>query len=142
MIDMRQIRRLAHQIAERFHPLQIILFGSYAYGTPTEDSDVDVLVVMPCGAATWDKEFAVRQAVHAPFPWDVLVRSPTELAARAAMDDYFVQEIMSKGKLLYEATDAAVGQEGRRRLPKCPARTGRKKAPESRRRLLSRATVH
>ena len=42
------IRRFARQVAERFHPDRIILFGSYAYGTPHADSDVDILVVMPC----------------------------------------------------------------------------------------------
>src|SRR5207249_10189463 len=46
-IPLRVIRRYARAIAEEFHPDQIILFGSYAYGTPHEDSDVDLLVVMP-----------------------------------------------------------------------------------------------
>ena len=41
------IRRFARQVAERFRPDKIILFGSYAYGTPHADSDVDILVVMP-----------------------------------------------------------------------------------------------
>ena len=47
-IPMRLIRRFARQAAERFHPDKIILFGSYAYGTPHADSDVDILVIMPC----------------------------------------------------------------------------------------------
>jgi predicted nucleotidyltransferase len=46
-IPMRVIRRYARAIAEEFHPDKIILFGSYAYGTPHEDSDVDLLVIMP-----------------------------------------------------------------------------------------------
>src|SRR5258706_16379839 len=47
-IPMRVIRVYARQIAKRFQPDRIILFGSYACGTPHEDSDVDLLVVMPC----------------------------------------------------------------------------------------------
>ena len=47
-IPMRVIRDYARRVAERFQPEKIILFGSYAYGTPHEDSDVDILVVMPC----------------------------------------------------------------------------------------------
>src|SRR4051812_3236623 len=47
-IPMRVIRRFARQVAERFRPDKIILFGSHAYGTPHADSDVDILVVMPC----------------------------------------------------------------------------------------------
>jgi hypothetical protein len=46
-IPLRIIRRFARQVAERFQPDKIILFGSYAYGTPHADSDVDILVVMP-----------------------------------------------------------------------------------------------
>ena len=48
-IPMRVIRRYARAIADEFQPDKIILFGSYAYGTPNEDSDVDLLVIMP----TW-----------------------------------------------------------------------------------------
>src|SRR5438132_1934709 len=47
LVPMSAIRRYARQIAERFHPNKIILFGSYAYGTPAPASDVDLLVVMP-----------------------------------------------------------------------------------------------
>jgi predicted nucleotidyltransferase len=46
-IPMRVIRLYAREVAEKFHPDKIILFGSYAYGTPHDDSDVDILVVMP-----------------------------------------------------------------------------------------------
>src|SRR5437660_5522235 len=46
-IPMRVIRRFARQVAERFRPDKIILFGSYAYGRPHADSDVDILVIMP-----------------------------------------------------------------------------------------------
>ena len=46
-IPMQVIRDYARRVAERFQPEKIILFGSYAYGTPHEDSDVDILVVMP-----------------------------------------------------------------------------------------------
>ena len=46
-VPMRVIRQFAHEVAEQFRPDKIILFGSYAYGTPHADSDVDILVVMP-----------------------------------------------------------------------------------------------
>lgn len=48
MISRHAIRKFANQVARRFKPARIILFGSYAYGKPTPDSDVDLLVVMPC----------------------------------------------------------------------------------------------
>src|SRR5258708_29875794 len=77
-IPMRVIRRYARAIADEFHPDKIILFGSYAYGTPNEDSDVDLLVVMP----TWDqhsKSVQIRWRLTAPFPLDLLVRTPKEM---------------------------------------------------------------
>jgi predicted nucleotidyltransferase len=45
-ITLRDIQKIVQQIVEHFHPQQVILFGSYAHGAPTEDSDVDLLVVM------------------------------------------------------------------------------------------------
>ena len=47
-IPMSAIKRFARRIAAKFHPEKIILFGSYAYGTPHEESAVDLLVIMPC----------------------------------------------------------------------------------------------
>jgi len=76
MAVMRQIRELVGRIAREFKPRRIILFGSHAYGKPTPDSDVDLLVIMPCRGRTLDKEFEIRQAIRAPFPLDVLVRTP------------------------------------------------------------------
>ncbi len=47
MVAKREIRSLVSRIASEFRPERIILFGSYAYGKPNEDSDVDLLVLMP-----------------------------------------------------------------------------------------------
>ena len=46
MISKRAIKKVAEEIVNHFHPQKVILFGSHAYGTPTEDSDVDLLVIM------------------------------------------------------------------------------------------------
>src|SRR5689334_12151610 len=77
------IRRFVREVAERFDPEKIILFGSYAYGTPHEDSDVDILVVMPARNQL-DQAVRIRLAVDAPFPMDLLVRTPENLARRIA----------------------------------------------------------
>jgi predicted nucleotidyltransferase len=77
-IPMRVIRRFARQIVERFQPDKIILFGSYAYGTAHADSDVDILVVMP-GRPLHTQAARIRWAIPAPFPMDLLVRTPKNL---------------------------------------------------------------
>src|SRR5215468_10165042 len=98
-VPMRVIRRFARQVAERFHPDKIILFGSYAYGTPHEDSDVDILVIMPCRNQI-DQACRIDNALDPPFPLDLIVRTPKNLAWRLAEGELFHTEIMAKGKVL------------------------------------------
>jgi len=111
-IPMRVIRRYARAIAEEFHPDKIILFGSYAYGTPNEDSDVDLLVVMP---ARDEHAQAVRilWRLAAPFPLDLIIRTPKEMKWRLEEGESFLTTVVSQGKVLYEKDHEGVGQEGR-----------------------------
>ncbi len=111
-IPMRVIRRYARAIAEEFHPDKIILFGSYAYGTPNEDSDVDLLVIMPA-ANQHSQAVRILWRLAAPFPLDLLVRTPKEMAWRLAEGESFTTAVVSQGKVLYEKDDAGVDQKGR-----------------------------
>jgi len=113
-ISMPVIRRYARQVAERFKPDKIILFGSFAYGEPNEHSDVDLLVVMPCPNEV-TQAVRIETALEAPFPMDLLVRTPEKLRKRIAEEDWFLREITENGKILYEKTNRALGAEGRRR---------------------------
>lgn len=115
-IPMRLIRRFARQVAERFHPDKIILFGSYAYGTPHADSDVDILVVMPCRNQL-DQAVKIELACDPPFPLDIIVRTPYSIKWRLAEGESFLTEITTKGKVLYEKNHARVGPKCRKRLP-------------------------
>jgi predicted nucleotidyltransferase len=113
-VPLRVIRQYARQIAERFQPDKIILFGSHAYGTPHADSDVDILVVMPA-AYELGQAFKIRLALPAPFPMDLLVRTPKNLQWRLAEGESFTAEIVNKGKVLYEKDDARMGAQSRGR---------------------------
>src|SRR5258708_2239842 len=113
-IPMRVIRRFAREVAERFQPDKIILFGSYAYGTPHEDSDVDILVVMRARNQL-DQAFKIRCAIDAPFPMDLIVRTPHSMKWRLAEGELFLTEVVTKGKVLYEKDDGGVGGKSRRR---------------------------
>lgn len=112
---MRLIRRFARQIAERFQPDKIILFGSYAYGTPHADSDVDILVIMPARNQL-DQAVKIELACDPPFPVDLVVRTPHNLSWRLAEGESFLCEITAKGKVLYEKHHARVAAESRKRL--------------------------
>jgi len=109
-IPMKTIRSIVQHIAERFDPEQIILFGSHAYGKPTAESDVDLLVVMDTPAD--EMEAMVQIAKSLPiltFGVDVIVRSRRSLERRKRLGDWFLREVTQKGKVLYERTDQRVG---------------------------------
>jgi uncharacterized protein len=103
-IPTRVIRKFARDVAERFRPDKIILFGSYAYGVPHDDSDVDILVVMPA----WNeisKASRICQTIPHSFPLDLIVRTPKNLNWRLKEGDWFLREIVAKGKVLYAQAD-------------------------------------
>jgi len=120
-IPFRVIRRFARAVAERFEPDKIILFGSYAYGTPHADSDVDILVVMPA-RNQHNQAVKIRWEIPAPFPMDLLVRTPYTMTWRLKEGDALLSEIVTKGKILYEKDNQGVGAKSRRRSHHRPAK--------------------
>lgn len=105
MVSQKEIQAACDDIVREFAPLQIILFGSYAYGrAPTEDSDVDLLVVMAIPESERrGKTVEIRQRIPRRFPMDLLVRSPAEIAYRVSHNDWFLREILEKGTVLYDS---------------------------------------
>jgi predicted nucleotidyltransferase len=116
-IPRKLIRRFASDVAARFRPDKIILFGSYAYGRPHADSDVDILVIMPTRNEL-DQAARICLEVDHNFPVDLLVRTPRNLAWRLAEGDSFLKEVMERGRVLYEKADGRVGPQGGARLPR------------------------
>jgi predicted nucleotidyltransferase len=102
-ISISQIQNAVAELVKKFHPQKVFLFGSYANGTPTADSDVDLLVAMETPLRSVDQAVKIREAIHFDFPLDLLVRTPEQLQKRLKMGDPFIQEIVAKGKVLYEA---------------------------------------
>ncbi|HEY3295131.1 MAG TPA: nucleotidyltransferase domain-containing protein [bacterium] len=104
MVDFESIQQVCDQIAREFHPQKIILFGSYAYGTPHDDSDVDLLVVLPeIEGNPIRKAAQILQHVSHRFAIDLLVRTPEVIRQRIEWEDFFLREIMERGTVLYEA---------------------------------------
>lgn len=115
-VPLRLIRRFAAQTAKLFQPDKIILFGSHAYGKPHADSDVDILVVMPARNQI-DQALRIDRALDPPFPLDLIVRTPRNMAWRLKEGDSFLGEIVTKGIVLYEKVDGGMGKKGRGRSP-------------------------
>jgi predicted nucleotidyltransferase len=105
LVKLNQIRAFSDAIAREFRPRKIVLFGSYAYGKPTKDSDVDVLVIMPFNRKRGRKSLEIRRRIPADFPLDLIVRTPESIARRLEWGDCFIHEILARGDVLYEATD-------------------------------------
>jgi len=102
-IPRREINAVVKRIAERFDPERIILFGSYAYGKPHRYSDVDLLVVIKTSERPLAKQIEIARALTPHrFSIDILVYAPREIKSRIAMGDYFLREIVTKGKVMYE----------------------------------------
>jgi len=84
-------------------PRRIILFGSFAYGRPNPDSDVDLLVELDSTLSPEERHLAVaRQLRPRRFPLDLLVMTPTEVRRALAAGDILVTEILQRGRVLYE----------------------------------------
>jgi predicted nucleotidyltransferase len=102
----QKIQALAEAIVHKFHPEKIVLFGSHAYGTPTRESDVDLLIIMKARRRPVEQAVAIRRAMNCPFPIDLLVRTPEQIEERLRLGDFFLREILSRGKVLYAADHA------------------------------------
>ena len=102
-ISMQNIQRLVRRIADKFHPEKVVLFGSFAYGNPGPESDVDLLVVMNTSVSSRQQRLKISQAISPrPFPLDIIVRTPEELEQRLKLGDPFLREVISQGRVIYE----------------------------------------
>lgn len=99
----KSLRPAVQKIADELKPEKIVLFGSYAYGKPTPHSDVDLLVVLKTSKSLKERSWMVsRLLLPRPFPVDILVKTPKEIEKALRSGDFFLQEILTRGKVLYE----------------------------------------
>jgi predicted nucleotidyltransferase len=103
VVAFERIQDFADRVAERFRPHRVILFDSYAYGTPRPDSDVDYLVVMDDGGRPVEKILEISAAIDNDFPIDILVRNPKALRERLDLGDPLLTSAVGRGRVLYEA---------------------------------------
>ncbi len=105
-IPQEAIEDVACQIVQKFRPHAIILFGSYAYGTPKPESDLDLLVIMDTPLRETQQALIIAQSLEWDwFGLDLIVYTPEKLQHRIDLGDSFLKEIITRGKVLYEASD-------------------------------------
>ncbi len=106
VVPCNRIQSYCDAIAREFRPDQIILFGSYAYGQPTPDSDVDLLVILPFKGNDVAKAIQIRSRFDTPFPLDLIVRKPEFIARRRRERDMFIELVVTQGRVMYESQHA------------------------------------
>ena len=98
------ILKMCDRIKEAYQPDRIILFGSFAYGNPTDDSDVDLLIVEDDARRPIDRRVDIRHIVreeNRKIALTLLVYTPAELEYRLSIGDDFVDEVLKSGEVLY-----------------------------------------
>ena len=100
------IKKIIDTLVEKYHPNKIVIFGSYAYGIPDEDSDFDLLIIKDTDKKRRvDRFVEVKRLIFDPeikIPVSPIVLTNDEVKERLNMGDDFLEEILTKGKVLYE----------------------------------------
>ncbi|MDK9699984.1 MAG: nucleotidyltransferase domain-containing protein [bacterium] len=107
-INIESIRKVAAEIAARFSPERIVLFGSRATGTAQPDSDVDLLIVMEYDGKSYRKAAEIRSSLQIQFAMDILVIRPADYRMRLQEFDPIVVSAEREGIVLYERNFTAL----------------------------------
>lgn len=103
MITEEIVQQMTRQIVTHFAPQKVIVFGSWARGEVTMDSDLDFLIVMPYTGSKRDCQVSIRRELKDfDVPKDILVISPEDLKQKQSVNGYIYQTAISEGRVLYE----------------------------------------
>jgi predicted nucleotidyltransferase len=104
-VDKKEmITKVVEKIKAQYRPQKIILFGSYAWGKPSKDSDIDLFIIKKTNQKHRERMLTVRRMVseeNGLVGIDILVYTPEELAERLKIEDSFISKILKKGQMLY-----------------------------------------
>ncbi len=92
-----ELMALVKKIRKKFNPQKIILFGSYAYGKPKKNSDIDLFIIMDTNISTRKQASLIRSELGDSIPIDIIVRTPQEVEERVKLGDFFIKQIIQKG---------------------------------------------
>lgn len=101
-IRLKEMERIVSQISHKYSPEKIILFGSLASDRAAGAHDIDLLVIKQADKNPWQRSREVSGLFEHTSPVDLLVYTPEEIVTRIEMNDFFIQDIMKHGKVVYE----------------------------------------
>lgn len=98
------LSEVVDRIVRQFHPVKIILFGSWARGSAREDSDLDLLVVLPKVEHKRKAAIEVLRALNGlPVTKDVIITTPAEIKERGQVVGNILRPALEEGKTIYES---------------------------------------
>ena len=100
--NQKKLDKVVKLIVKKFKPEKIILFGSYAWGEPNKDSDVDLFIIKETDNTRRTAMNIDGSIFPRPFPIDLIVYRPQDVKRRIKMNDFFIKNITNKGQILYE----------------------------------------
>ncbi len=103
MVKEKEIEDVVKRIVENYKPEKVYLFGSFAWGKPNKDSDVDLFIIKNTEAKHLERDKTVRRIINRELPADLLIYTPEETQRRLGIGDFFIKNILQKGKVLYES---------------------------------------
>lgn len=102
-VTFKKIQKVSNLIVKKFRPEKIILFGSFAWGKPSLDSDVDFMIIKKTKEDKHKDQISLGQILFGKsMPIDTLIYTPEEVQKRLSLGDFFIRNILEKGKILYE----------------------------------------
>ncbi|MDI6591713.1 MAG: nucleotidyltransferase domain-containing protein [Patescibacteria group bacterium] len=99
----KEIEKIIKKIKKEYRPLKIFLFGSFVWGKFNPDSDLDLFIIKNTTKKKLDRIYEVYKLLwDKRIPLDILVYTPKEVKKRLEMGDFFIEDIIENGKLVYE----------------------------------------
>jgi len=105
MISQEKINEVINRIVKNINPEKIILFGSYASGNPSEDSDLDILIIKEMRMPRYKRSRQVKKHLRGmKIPIDVIVYTKKEIKKWENTETAFINQAIKQGKILYGQT--------------------------------------
>ncbi|MFH1187682.1 MAG: nucleotidyltransferase domain-containing protein [bacterium] len=99
--ELQKLKIITKKIVKNYAPEKIILFGSYAWGETTKDSDFDLFIIKEDKKDFLTEQQKIRKIIDGEIAADILVHTQKEVDERIDLGDFFFADIINKGKYLY-----------------------------------------
>lgn len=105
MISQETVEHIVQTIVDNIRPQKVFLYGSYVYGQPTEDSDLDILIIKESDLPRYKRAREIHRLFNPyPCPMDILIYTPREAERFRDHPSAFIHTVLEKGRLVYDGT--------------------------------------